>query len=163
MFKIAARIVAVGALIALGGCASIVSKSSWPVTIQSTPTEAKCTISKQNGVAVQTGLTPMTVTLSSSDGYFSRARYILSCQKDGYEPALTNFEGSVSGWYAAGNLVFGGLIGYLIVDPATGAMYKLDETYSVALNEKPKSAEMKPAVVPALEKDVKASKDSVTP
>ena len=32
---------------------------------------------------------------------------------------------SVSGWYF-GNLVFGGLIGMLIVDPLTGAMYNLE-------------------------------------
>jgi hypothetical protein len=31
----------------------------------------------------------------------------------------------VDGWYF-GNLLFGGLIGLLIVDPATGAMYKLE-------------------------------------
>lgn len=32
--------------------------------------------------------------------------------------------GGVSGWYVA-NLLFGGLIGLLIVDPLTGAMYNL--------------------------------------
>ncbi|MFH6792762.1 hypothetical protein ACHRCF_16520, partial [Acinetobacter baumannii] len=32
--------------------------------------------------------------------------------------------GTLSGWYL-GNIIFGGLIGLLIVDPATGAMYKL--------------------------------------
>ena len=30
-----------------------------------------------------------------------------------------------------GNLVFGGLIGYIIVDPLTGAMWKLDERFVV--------------------------------
>jgi hypothetical protein len=32
----------------------------------------------------------------------------------------------IDGWYF-GNLLFGGLIGILIVDPATGAMWKLPE------------------------------------
>jgi hypothetical protein len=35
-----------------------------------------------------------------------------------------NLHSSVSGWYF-GNVVFGGLIGMLIVDPLTGAMYNL--------------------------------------
>jgi hypothetical protein len=33
-------------------------------------------------------------------------------------------EGQVNGWYF-GNIIFGGLIGLLAVDPATGAMYTL--------------------------------------
>jgi hypothetical protein len=33
-------------------------------------------------------------------------------------------DSSVSGWYF-GNLAFGGVIGMLIVDPLTGAMYNL--------------------------------------
>ena len=32
----------------------------------------------------------------------------------------------LNGWYI-GNVVFGGLIGLLIVDPETGAMWRLDE------------------------------------
>jgi hypothetical protein len=32
-----------------------------------------------------------------------------------------------------GNIVFGGLIGLLIVDPATGAMWKLEETQVINL------------------------------
>jgi hypothetical protein len=31
----------------------------------------------------------------------------------------------INGWYV-GNIVFGGLIGWLIVDPLTGAMWALD-------------------------------------
>jgi len=33
-------------------------------------------------------------------------------------------QGEVNGWYF-GNVIFGGLIGLLAVDPATGAMYTL--------------------------------------
>jgi len=31
----------------------------------------------------------------------------------------------VSAWYVAGNFVFGGLIGWLIVDPLTGGMWTI--------------------------------------
>jgi hypothetical protein len=43
----------------------------------------------------------------------------------GYETKKINVECSINGWYF-GNIVFGGLIGFLIVDPVTGAMFKLD-------------------------------------
>jgi len=48
------------------------------------------------------------------------------------EKRTIDLECSVNGWYF-GNLFIGGLIGMLIVDPATGAMYRLDrkEVYEV--------------------------------
>ena len=42
----------------------------------------------------------------------------------GYSPTEVKLDSSVSGWYF-GNLLFGGLIGMLIVDPLTGAMFNL--------------------------------------
>ena len=118
----------------LAGCASIVSKSNWPVTVQTNPTGAKCLISKASGASLQTGETPLTVTLSSSEGYFSKASYLVKCDKEGYLPAEAHLDARVNGWwYFGGNLIFGGLIGWFIVDPATGAMWRLDETLTVNL------------------------------
>lgn len=34
-------------------------------------------------------------------------------------------------WYAVGNLFIGGLVGWLIVDPATGAMWTLDPQLAI--------------------------------
>jgi hypothetical protein len=118
--------------IALCSCASIVSKSSRPVTITSSPIGAKVTLSKSSGVPIQTGETPMTVTLETSNGYFSKAKYQIQASKAGYETSTTQIAASLNGWYW-GNIVFGGLIGMLIVDPATGAMWKLEDVYSVNL------------------------------
>ena len=55
----------------------------------------------------------------------------------GTEKRTINLECSVNGWYF-GNLLIGGLIGMLIIDPATGAMYKLDrsEVYEVFKDDK---------------------------
>jgi len=41
-----------------------------------------------------------------------------------YYPYEVHVKLTVDGWYF-GNVLFGGLIGILIVDPATGAMYTL--------------------------------------
>ena len=43
----------------------------------------------------------------------------------GYETKKVNVECKLNGWYF-GNIVIGGLLGFLIIDPATGAMYKLE-------------------------------------
>lgn len=123
------------------GCASIVSKSNWPVTVQSNPTGAKCVVVKANGVQLHTGETPMTLTLDASDGFFSSAKYTVKCTKDGHQASSSELSAHLNGWYV-GNIVFGGLIGILIVDPATGAMWRLDETHVVnmAQNDGPAAA-----------------------
>lgn len=141
---------AAAVILSLTGCASIVSKSQWPVTIQSKPAGAKCVVAKADGVAIHTGDAPMTVTLASSKGFFSAAEYKINCQKEGYQPTEAKLEGSISGWYLGGNLLFGGLIGYLIVDPATGAMWKLEDNLTVTMAQLATAAE--PAQQPALTK-----------
>ena len=116
----------------LTGCANIVSNSKWPVNVQSNPAGAKCTVAKKSGLVVHTGETPMILTLDASAGYFSSEEYKVDCKKDGYKPTISTIESSMNGWYV-GNLLFGGLIGFLIVDPATGAMWKFDDTHILNL------------------------------
>lgn len=113
-------VVAIGAL-ALTGCASIVSKSDWPVSVTSASPGVAFTVKNENGVAVTHGTTPAVVVLSSHGGYFSGADYTIECAG-----GTTPLASRLNGWYV-GNVVFGGLIGLLIVDPATGAMWKLPE------------------------------------
>jgi hypothetical protein len=108
------------------GCASIVSKSQYPVTINSNPSGATVTVTNKRGVDVQKATTPATVTLAANAGFFSPASYSLQFEKDGCFPASTLLSAGMDGWYI-GNILFGGLIGILIVDPATGAMWKLDD------------------------------------
>lgn len=119
---------AVGAMLIMTmGCASIVSKSQYPVTLQSNPSGATVTIKNISGVDVQKTTTPSTVTLAASAGFFSPAKYTFQFEKEGYLPASSAMSASMDPWYI-GNILFGGLIGILIVDPATGAMWKLDDT-----------------------------------
>jgi hypothetical protein len=107
-------------------CASIVSKSEWPVRIGSTPEGADVTITDiTEGKKVYTGKTPTTVTLSSKGGYFKGKTYRVEVTKEGYTKQTTEIRSTINGWYI-GNLLFGGLIGLLIVDPLTGAMWTLD-------------------------------------
>lgn len=130
----------IAATIALSsGCASIVSDSSYPVAITSEPSGASFTITNKTGTIVHNGQTPATVTLKSGAGYFAKASYILTFSKEGFDDQVVNVTSSMDGWYI-GNIVFGGLIGLLIVDPATGAMYKLPETTAATLQPNNTSA-----------------------
>jgi len=110
---------AVMALCLTSGCASIVSHSSWPVAVNSSPPGATVTIKNEDGVTIHQAPTPFTITLQASDGYFDGADYTLETKY-----GITTLSSSLNPWYV-GNIVFGGLIGLLIVDPATGAMWKL--------------------------------------
>ena len=118
----------------LSGCASIISKSSYPVTISSSASQAYFVVTDKTGKAVHSGQTPATVTLKSGAGYFSSASYTVTMKKIGFEDKVISIESSMDGWYIA-NILFGGLIGMLAVDPATGAMWKLPETADGSLDE----------------------------
>lgn len=111
----------------LSGCASIVSGGPEIVTINSNPPDAKMTLcNDRTGQCLAIGQTPYTATLDRSQGFFTPARYSIKCEKDGYGPSQRTLSAGINGWYA-GNIVFGGLVGLLIVDPATGAMWDIKE------------------------------------
>jgi hypothetical protein len=109
------------------GCASIVSKSKYPVSIITEPAAAKIEVKDQDGIVRFSGVSPTTAILDSGNGYFTRARYTVTAAKDGYTPATLQLQNSMDGWYW-GNIVLGGfgLIGFFLVDPITGAMFQID-------------------------------------
>ena len=109
----------------LGGCASIVSSSSRNVTISSEPDLAQVEIIniKENNISILKANTPHTLNMDASAGFFQPAAFKIKLSKDGYLPIEKELKANLNGWYF-GNIVFGGLLGVLIVDPATGAMWK---------------------------------------
>ena len=113
------------AILSMAACASIVSDSKEVVTISSDPTAAQIAIVDQSGVEVYRGTTPASITLDASAGYFDGQEYTITFSKEGYDPTTVKVDSRINGWYV-GNIVFGGLIGWLIVDPLTGAMWALD-------------------------------------
>lgn len=120
-------VVLASSIVAASGCASIISKSQYPVTINSNPPGAIVTIKNKSGAEIHKAQTPTTLTLNASAGFFSPAQYSMEFEKSGYQNAAATAQAGIDGWYVA-NILFGGLIGLLIVDPATGAMWKLDES-----------------------------------
>jgi len=109
-------------------CASIVSRTNWPLTVNTDPAGAKVEITDKKGITVFKGTTPMTTLLKSGAGYFSCQSYKVKMTMEGYGERIIPVECTLNGWYI-GNIFIGGLLGMLIVDPLTGAMYRLDREY----------------------------------
>jgi hypothetical protein len=121
------------------GCASLISKSEYPVNISSDPDGAEITITDEAGRVIHTGVTPETVTLKTKRGYFKGKNYTVTFNKSGYDSHSAVVVRKADGWYIFGNLAFGGLLGWLIIDPATGAMWKLEPEVSATLTSKTSS------------------------
>jgi len=106
------------------GCASIVSQSEYDVSITSKPTNSFITITDRDGMDIYTGSTPAHVRLPADAGYFAGARYTVKFEKTGFQTQTLFLQNKIDGWYF-GNILIGGVIGLLIIDPLTGAMWKL--------------------------------------
>jgi len=116
------------------GCASIVSHANYPVTIETFPKGKEVSLVDKYGRTMYEGKTPTTLTLPASTGFFGPARYTLSILEEGKPVAKQQFSATLDPWYV-GNILFGGLIGLLLVDPATGAMWKLNDHVLIGTNK----------------------------
>ncbi len=127
--QVAASVVIFILALCFVGCASIVSQSTYPVTISSSPDGAEITVTDSDGKIYLEGTTPATISLDAGAGFFKGANYTVTFELPGYTKHTAEIDRGVDGWYIGGNLLFGGLIGYLIIDPATGAMWTLSDLY----------------------------------
>lgn len=94
------------------GCATIVSGSKQNVKFTSDPTAATIYIDE-----VEVGKTPFEIKLKR------KTEHHVMIKLDGYQTYQMNLTKKFNAWFI-GNIALGGLIG-IIVDPITGAMYKL--------------------------------------
>ena len=113
------------AALTFAGCATIITGTTQNVTIKSVPEAAAFSITNRAGEKIHSGSTPFTVSLKRGAGYFKPESYTVSFNKAGFAPQQITISGQVTGWYF-GNIIFGGLVlGMLIVDPLSGAMFSL--------------------------------------
>ena len=110
----------------LTGCATIVGDKTQTVQVNSNPAGADFIIKDESGKTISSGKTPQNVTLEKSDGsYFGKKSYQITFSKENYQPVTLPIKASANGWYIGGNFVFGGIVGWLLVDPFNGGMYPL--------------------------------------
>ena len=135
----------IGAML-MSGCATIVGDATHTLPVASNPSGALIQITDEKGTEVFRGETPTTVTLQKSDGsYWGGKTYQVRLSKDGYEEQAVTVKAAANGWYIGGNLVFGGLIGWFIVDPLNGKMYNLSpKDINAALAQKTSGGTEKP-------------------
>ena len=109
------------ALVALAGCASIISGRTQEVSFASNPEGVTVTV---NGRIL--GKTPLTINLQR------KSEQSLVFSKDGYKTLSMQFETSINGWFW-GNILLGGLIGST-TDGITGSVHKYaPDQYMVTL------------------------------
>lgn len=111
----------------LTGCATIMGGgAAETLMVRSAPDQANVVITDESGVKVFEGKTPTSLPLEKKKSYFSGKKYSVNIKKEDHVEQTIIVDTRLNGWYIGGNLVFGGLIGYLIVDPLTGAIWTLD-------------------------------------
>lgn len=153
---------ALGPTVALQlGCATIIKGGAENVSFKSNPSDADVrVIDARTGTTVASGKTPLTVKLDRGAGYFKGAKYNVVIEKPGFSKKEFVVDSSLMvGWYIFGNVLFGGLIGWFIVDPATGAMWTLDpdETNVELAPTAPQSAAAEVQIVIATVDDLDTS------
>jgi hypothetical protein len=119
-----ATLLAASIALLTSGCATIFGDDAYPVHVTSSPSGAAIEIKDEAGNIVYNGATPATVKLASSAGYFDGEMYTVKFSKPGYADETFVVNSGIEGWYW-GNLLLGGILGMLIIDPTTGAMYDL--------------------------------------
>ncbi|RKX84117.1 MAG: hypothetical protein DRP57_06540 [Spirochaetes bacterium] len=132
------------------GCASIMSGGEQNISFSTKPQGAKITIYDSHNMPVWSSQTPTNVSLKRGSGYFQGASYRVVIDKKGFAKKQFQITSTLNGgWYIVGNLFIGGWIGWLIVDPITGAMWNLTpDKVSIAL-ESGKASFLLPGETPA--------------
>jgi len=108
----------------LSGCATVFDGGPDDIRIDSEPNGARVTIYDEYGEVVASGRTQFKVALKAG-GNYQRKSYRVKVEKLGYEPREFLIESKGNGWWW-GNLLYGGPLGALVIDPITGDMWKLD-------------------------------------
>ena len=135
--------IAITIMLLFSGCASILSKSEYQVTINSSLPGTTVTVrNTANGMIVGNGVVPMVVNLPAGNGFFTGAIYSLEATTANGKKHTFFTPVKIDPAFWA-NLFLGGILG-MVIDASTGAMYKIDST--IFLNIVDNQAMPQPAV-----------------
>lgn len=108
-----------------GGCATIFSERTYPVTIDNSGGQTYFSVRNRKHQVVHEGVTPNQVVLEAKSHPFWPAKYDVTFVGSDNVIQQREVKAGVDPWLAA-NIINGGLVG-LAVDGTTGAMFKLPE------------------------------------
>jgi len=129
------------AILLLSSCASIFNRTTKNISVTSSPAGLYFEVKDRQNKVVSSGTTPATIQLSSRYGFFKGQTYTFTAKRGGTEVGSMAMYAGLSPWYF-GNLLIGGALGMLIIDPATGGMWTLPK--AVHIEAKPGLAVLKP-------------------
>lgn len=113
-------------ILSLTGCASVFSSSTQVVELSTNPEGAAITVTNRNGEVIYRGLTPFKEELNKANGFFKGEDYSVHIEKGGFRAVDLVITSHNNGWYVFGNTMNAFLPGWLIADPKTKNMYRLD-------------------------------------
>jgi hypothetical protein len=136
------KIVAVcGALLMLTGCASIISRTSQEVVVNTNPPGANCSLIRKGVSIARVNPTPGAATIKKT-----KHDITISCAKVGYQTATYMDHSGVAG-STFGNIVAGGLVGWGI-DSASGADNKYESPVNISMVPVPPAPVATPTPAP---------------
>ena len=119
-------LVALMVLSSFTGCATVLSEKRYPLTVDNAPGATYFSVHDRKNRVIHQGVTPQQVSLDAKAFPFWPAKYSVVFAGHENTSQVKSVKAGVDPW-AAGNIVFGGIPG-LVVDGATGAMFKLPKT-----------------------------------
>ena len=113
-------------VLALSGCATVVSGISQGVAVKTDPPGATCTLESEGESVGVVMSTPGAARVSRS-----RKDIVVNCKKDGFQATTATDPSHIIG-ATVGNLLVGGLVG-VVVDASTGANFEYTGDVRLAL------------------------------
>jgi len=114
------------AVVLTSGCATLTKGTSQTVTVDTDPSGATCTLTRDAKPVAIVNPTPGSVPVEKAHGTIA-----IACRKQGYLEAAGNLASEFQAM-TFGNILFGGLIG-VVVDAASGAMHQYPDRVTITL------------------------------
>ena len=110
------------------GCATMRSESVYSLPVITTPVNAEIKVIDRKGKEIINTQSPDTLVLKSSSGYFKRAEYLIEVSHSGYETKKDTLHFVIDEKYYQNFLTSYFMpIGFLLIDPVSGAMWRPEE------------------------------------
>jgi uncharacterized protein YceK len=129
------KLICVLSVLIASGCATIMNDASKTVQINSNVPQVNYSIKNKVGSVVQNGVTPSAVTLKVSSGPYSGEKFLIDFTKEGYQPSTAVLDSEISGWWFGNLLLFGGILGFAVIDPISGKMWTLPDSVNGQLSQ----------------------------
>ena len=148
-------------IIGLTGCATIVSKSRYSISVKANEPDTIVKVYDEKNVPVTWTKAPGTITVDAHAGMFSSAKYRFVFEKPGFETDESIVKAKMDPCYWI-NLIclYSAPVGMLLVDPLSGAMWSFDENVTIMGFLRPKGEHQREPARGGVEVDPQEHQDA---